>query len=512
MSSRHPIRELLRDNADVLFFGVLFAVKLAVHLPLVTQYGYHGDELYFIDCARHLAFGYVDHAPLVPWIARLSGEVFGYGLASLRLFPVLAGAASIVLTALLAKEWGGGRSAQLIAAMAVLVAPAYLQMASFLNIPVFETLIWTLAAYLITHIIKRDAPKWWILVGFVAGIGLLNKHTMLLWGFALGIGLLLTEHRRQLKSPWLWMGAAVALLIFLPNLIWQHQHEWATLQFIGNIRTGTLAAIPHVLFLLGQLLYMHPLVAPLWLAGLVFLFSSLGRPYRLFGWLYLVAFAVLLSLHGKPYYLAPAYPPLFAAGAIGLEQVIRRRQLRWGLPCALGALSIAGALTAPLALPILPLETSDRIIGRAFAFAIDDPTLVTGDFHLQHGWAEQAAAVASVYRSLSRDEQASAVVLTPRYTQASAINFFGKALQLPSAYSGHMTHYLWGPPPTAAAVIIAYAWQSAELEPLCGELTRVAEIVHPLASPRENHLPVYVCRQPRVALPDVWSNLKRYYH
>jgi hypothetical protein len=501
----------LRLDAALILAG-FFAIKLGLHFPFIERYGYHGDELYFIECARHLALGYVDHPPFVPWIARLSGDLFGYHLASLRLFAVLAGAASVPLTVLLAREWGGKRAAQLIAGVTMLIAPAYLQMAAFLNIAVFETFFWTLCAYLITLVIKRHEPKWWIAVGVVAGIGLLNKHTMLLWGLGMAVGLLLTEHRRYLRSPWLWLGVLSAFLIFLPNLIWQGQHEWATLQFIHNIQSGMLAAIPRILFLLGQLLYMHPFSTPIWAAGLVFFFSEAGKPYRVFGWLYLVVFAVLLVPPGKPYYLAPAYPALFAGGAVMLEQMFERRRWKWPVPAILTALLLSGGVTALFALPILPLEEKDAVIQRAFAFAIDDPTMVSGDYHLQYGWPEQAAVVSRVYQSLPAHEQAKTVILTERYSEASAINFFGEAWHLPRAYSGHMTHYLWGPPKSTPEVVIAYGIAPKQLESLCAPIAKMDEIVHPMAMKHESNLPVYVCRPSEKSLRDAWPEFKRYYH
>lgn len=502
----------LRQFVDTISLVGLFAFKLILHLVLSGRYGYHGDELYFIESGKHLAFGYVDNPPLVPWIARLSGELFGYSLLSIRFFPALAGALSVLLTVLIVREWGGNRLAQFIAGLAMIIAPAYLRMASLLSIPVFEPLYWTLCAYLIVRLIKRDEPKLWLLVGLIAGVGLLNKHTMLFWGLGIAVGLLLTQQRRYLKSPWLWGGGLLAFLIFLPNLIWQYQHEWATLQFIGNINDGMLAAIPRSLFLLGQLLYMHPFSIPIWLAGLLFFFSDMGKAYRLFGWMYLAALIVLLASHGKPYYLAPAYPVLFAGGAVMLGQVFEKTNFRWLAPVIIAGLIIGGLLTAPLALPILPLETSDRIISQLLGFVIDDPAMLTGEFHEQYGWQEQTEMIEKVYRNLSPEEQTHTVILTGKYNQASAINFFDNQDDLPPAVSGHMTYYLWGPNAAGSEVIIAYGLSLTKLESLCGEIIEAGKTYHPLAPDYNNDLPIYVCRFPKKSLSEAWPEFKRYYH
>ena len=282
MRTRLPITPRNRPEFSVPL--LFFCLKLTVQLLVAARYGHHSDELYFIECAKHLALGYVDQTPLVPWLVRLCGELAGYGLFGLRLLPALAGATSLALIVVLAREWGGGRAAQLVAGTAALIAPAYLQMASLMHIPVFETLFWTLNAYLMVQIIKHQKPRLWILVGVVAGIGLLNKPTMLLWGLGTFLGLLLSNQRRQLRSVWPWAGAGIAVLMVLPNVIWQQQNEWATLQFVRNVERGVLAAIPRILFLLGQVLYMHPLSILVALCGLGFFFNvtAIWRPLPLF--------------------------------------------------------------------------------------------------------------------------------------------------------------------------------------------------------------------------------------
>jgi hypothetical protein len=223
--------------------------KVAVHVPWLSEYGYHRDELYFIDCGAHLAFGYVDHAPLVPWLAWLAGALFEHDLFALRIVSVLAGALAAALTVLMARELSGGRLAQIIAGTCVIVAPAYLRMAKILSIPAIELLWWTLASYLVLLALHRAEPRRWLAVGAIAGIGLLTKHTMLLWGAGITVGIVLTPSARpQLRTRWPYLGLLIAFLLFAPNLLWQAQHDWATLEFVRNARHGTLARIPRALF------------------------------------------------------------------------------------------------------------------------------------------------------------------------------------------------------------------------------------------------------------------------
>lgn len=488
----------------------LFVAHVGLHIGLAGRYGYNGDELYFLACGRRLAFGYVDHAPLVPWIARTSSELFGDSLFALRLAPALAGGLALVLTVLLVRRWGGRNFAQLVAGLAVLLAPAFLRMGSILCIPVFEPLFWTGCSYLVVRSIQDQRPKLWLAVGALAGIGLLNKHTMLLWGAGLAIGLLATPARAELRRPWPWLGGLIALAIFLPNLIWQHHNGWATLEFIRAIGNDQLDAIPRVMFLVGQALYLHPLSMPIGALGVWFFFSLGGARYRLFGWMYVSILAMLFIAHAKPYYIAPLYPMVFAAGAVVLERLLERGRRRWLRPVVLASQVISGVALGLFSLPVLPLATTDRIIGELLGPALRSPADLTLEFHEEYGWPEQAATIAAVLRRLPDEDQARAAILTHNYAEAGAIEFFGPALGLPAVASGHMTYFLWGPP--VGEVVIAYGMPEADLRRLFAEVSLAATIAHPLASRWHTDLPVYVCRRPLAPLAELWPALKRYRH
>jgi hypothetical protein len=501
-------RRLIDDPRSAAIAWGFCLAKLALHMLLIERYGYHRDELYFIACGEHLAFGYVDHAPLVPWIAAMAGTLFDHSLFGLRILPAVAGAATILLTARLTRELGGGRFAVLLACLAAFIPPAYLRMGKILCIPVFEPLFWTAGSLLVLRLIRGGDRRLWLAVGAVVGVGLLNKHSMLLWVAGLGAGLLLTPLRRELRRPMPWLGLAAALLIASPNLVWQIQHDWATFHFLRQMSAGVLAEVPRSLFLLGQILYMHPFTLPLWLAGLWFCITAENGRYRVFAWSFVTIVAALLVTHAKPYYLAPAYPVLFAAGAVWTAP---RLGARWMRVASVAALLLGGAALAAISVPVLSVDRIDRLLAGGLGWVVE-PEMLTQELHDEHGWPEQVAVVARVHATLPPEEKPHALVLTANYGQAGAVDHFGPALGLPHAASGHMSYHDWGIPPGRGEVVIAYGFPQATLERLFADVRAVERIDHPLAMPHERNVVVFLCREPRVPLADAWPTLRRDWH
>ena len=491
--------------------AIFAGVKLLLHLATHHRYGYERDELYFIACGKHLDWGYVDHPPLVPWLMRLNGEVLGYSLLSVRFWPVVSLTAALVLTGLMTRRLGGGRFAQGLAALSFLVTPLYLRMGTFLNIPSLEVFFWTLLGYLLIVLIQRDVSRLWLWVGFVAGIGLLNKHSMLLFGLGLIVGLLLTENRRHLLDKHLWFGGVIAFLVFTPNLVWQIVNGFPTIEFIRNLNRDVMADVSAADFLLGQVLYMQPFVIAVCLAGLGWCFFSVGgRPYRILAWIFVTTMAVLLLSKSKVYYLAPAYPILMALGSVAIE--------RWsgngkGYCLRLAAampLTAYGLVFLPLALPILPIEKLDRAIPAVTFGMIDDPFELTEHFHKEFGWEDQAAVISQVFHDLPEEDRRRAVVLAGNYGEAGAIDFFGPKYGLPPAICGQHSYYFWGPGSASGEVVIAYGIPKDILGEVFESVKGVATIGHPLAIPLENDVPVYVCRRPRMPLSTAWPKFRRF--
>src|SRR5579863_5473986 len=278
----------------------LACCKLLIQLAGINHYGFFRDELYYIACGQHLAWGYVDQPPLIAFVAWLARHVFGTSLFASRLLPVLAGAAVVYATGCVAAELGGGLFAQFLAATAILFAPAYIAFDSFLSMNAFEPLFWLLCAWIAIRIVKGASPRLWLLFGALAGLGLENKHSMLVFGFALVGGLLLSDQAQLFRSKWIWIGAALALAIFLPNLIWESRNGWPQIEVVRNAQQFKNQAITPLQFVFEQILFMQPLALPVWLAGLVWLFASReGKRFRFLGWSYLFVLAILSCWAGN---------------------------------------------------------------------------------------------------------------------------------------------------------------------------------------------------------------------
>ncbi len=492
----------LSRPAPALATGILTSLALvafAVHLLTAGRYGYFRDELYYIMAGRHPDWGYVDYPPMVAWLAWLTHHTLGDGPVALHVLPALAHAALVVLTGLMARELGGGRFAQGLAAGATLLSPTFLGVANLFSMDPFDQLWWVLAAYLVLRLHARGQPRLWTLVGVVVGLGLLTKMTMLSFAAALAVGLLLSPRRRLLATRWPWLAAAIALLGLLPYVGWQAAHGWPTLEFYHNYTRDTAPGD----FLLLQVLTIHPLLLPLWVGGLVFyLVSREGRLYRALGWTYLVLLGVFLAGHAKFYFLAPVYPMLFAAGARLWEQRLRgRRWWRVAWPLYAGGLTVSGILLAILILPALPIQTYVQLTGGNLSQPIGDRV----------GWPELLSTVAGVYRQLPPAERAHTRILTANYGEAAAIDIFGPARGLPGAVSGHNNYYLWGPGPAGATVTLALGYPRQRLEILFADVREAAVLTNAYGvRNEENGYRVYVCRRPRLRWADAWPRIKHY--
>ncbi len=511
--ARHPLEDgevssrasLRWDRASLAVVLSLCAVKALVHLALVNRYGYHGDELYFVECGRQLAFGYVDQPPLIPWIARLA-DIFGGSLLALRLPAIAAGTGTMIVAALLVREWGGGWRAQLLAQLSLLVAPAHLRMAAMLDIPVVEVFLCTATAYLVARALSRGERWTWVLAGGALGLAILAKHSSLLWGGALAVGLFATPDRRVLASRWPWLGASVAFVLLVPNLAWQVANGFASLEFMRTLRHEVLAEQGRGLFVAGQLLYFHPLAVPVWLAGLAFGFTRSGRAARPFALLFMLVFAFLFVMGGKPYYLGSAYPPVLAAGGIALERWLATRAA--SRRTLVASLALTGSALGILTLPVMRIQTVDAAAGALFGWVVP-PMALTHDLHGMYGWEEHAATIDRLYRALPADERDRATVLTGTYSQASALNVLRKEAA-PRAVSGNMTYYLWGPDGGRGDVLIAYGLPREFLDRHYRRCAESARIGAPLARPWDSGLPVYVCRDPLGTMAELWPELRRF--
>jgi hypothetical protein len=414
----------------------------------------------------------------------------------------------MAFTALIVREWGGGSRAQLLALLCLLVAPAQLRIGAMLNIPVLEVFFCTATAYLVSRAVLRGERWTWVLAGATLGLATLAKHSSLLWGGALAAGLLATPHRHVLAGRWPWFGVGIAFLFTVPNLVWQADNGFATLEFMRTLRKEVIVHQGRGLFVAGQLLYFHPFAVPVWLGGLVVAFTSRGQAARPFALLFLTMFSLLFIVGGKPYYLASAYPAVLAAGGIALEGWLRRRVAAWRALVA--SLVVSGAALGLFTLPVLPLRTVDAVIGSLLGWVVP-PIALTHDLHGMHGWEEHAATIDRVFQSLPAQERHRSSVLAGTYSQASAVNVL-RDPTTPRAVSGNMSYYLWGPDGERGDVLIAYGLPRELLERHYGACTESARIEAPLARPRDTNLPVYVCRDPFRTMAELWPEVRRFGH
>ena len=504
MSLSPPVRTHLATRWVV----ALCLLKIAIHLPLAHRYGYHGDELYFILCGQHPALGYVDHPPMVPWIAGLCDLLFGQSIVALRIPAILAGTLTVALSMETARLLGGKTYAQVLAGLTTIFAPIYLLACGMLNIPVVESLFWTLSSYCLLRALVLEESRAWLLVGVVSGLGLLTKHSLLLWGAGIAVGLVLTPARKHLRTPWPWLGGTIAFVIFLPNLIWQATHDWATLEFI----TGLSSTRPpdYAEFILSQWIYAGALALFVWIGAIIFLFTQRGANARPIAWMFMIAFVLLTVLNGKTYYLAPSFATVFACGGVAWEGWLspKRKTLR-GL--SLTAVVVGGLIFAPIVVPVWPIEEADRYVTTIFG-DLAKPTDFTAELHRQHGKRENTARIAELFQQIPESERTSTIVLNGAYSQASTINYLGKELGLPTAYAGHMTFYFWGPPPSSATSALAYGIPAETLEGLFESVTQHGVVGGPPTMPVEHNIPVYYCKNLRRPWTEVWPTLKTFNH
>jgi len=497
--------------------GACFAVfKLLLHFIFNSNYGYFRDELYFLACGEHLAWGYPDHAPMVAFVAKASRAFLGDSLFSIRFFPAMAGAAKIFLTALLVKEFGGKRFATFLACLCVLCAPTYLAIDNLLSMNALEPVFWILCVYFAVLAIKRENPRYWLWFGVFAGLGLMNKHSMLFFGFALIAGLLLTIERKAFLSKYFWLGGAIAFLIFLPNIVWQFQNDFATLELLRNVqKTGKNVVLSPFEFIVSQIMMLLPMTLPIWLAGIwYFLFDKNGRQFRFLGICYLLLLALMIFLKAKDYYLAPIYPMLFAAGAVWWQEITEKlRTLRF-VRIALPVLIIGmAAFVLPIALPVLPVE---KLIAYQEAIGFKPPKAevshegvlqqIYGD---QFGWQEMVEKVAGVYSSLPPDEREKAGIYASNYGEAGAIDFFGAKYNLPKAVSGHQSYFLWGHRGYTGEVLIVLGGKKEDAEKNCNSVEEKTEVNHPYSMAEEKYK-ILVCRRTKKPLPEIWQSLKHW--
>lgn len=503
-------------RANTFLLGIAAAFFVLEWLPtLLGQYGYFIDELYYLACARHLALGYVDHPPLSVVLLALVRSLGGDALPVLRLVPAAAGAATVLVTGLIARRLGAGLFGQAIAALAVVSCPIYQIFFSLYSMNSLSLLLWATCFYILVEIQRQDRPRLWLVFGAVFGLGLENKHTIVLLGAGLAVGLLASPARRHLAHRWIWLGAAIAILILSPNLYWQMANGWPSLEFYRNADFYKNIPTPPLEVLRQQVLFMNPATLLVWGAGCVyFLGTKAGRRYRHLGWIYVTLLTLMLvGQKSRPDRIAPAYIALFAGGAVAIDSWIRHRPWRW-LRIALPALLVlAGAGLAPLALPVLPPAQTAAYAARLGIV----PQIEAGEGKKTRlpqwladrlGWRQLAADVESVIATLGPDERRQCVIMTTAYGLAGALELLGH--DLPPVYAVQNSYHEWGPPPDPMTVAVVVDLSRDVLEKFFADVQLARRSECEFCTPWREGLPIWIVRDPKVAIGDVWPEFKHY--
>jgi 4-amino-4-deoxy-L-arabinose transferase-like glycosyltransferase len=488
---------------------LLALVNFVMHVLLNDRYGFHRDELPLLEDARHLAWGYVAYPPVTPFLMRVGLELFGTSLVGVRMLAAVAASLVIVLAGLMARELGGSRFAQIGAAVAVAIAPMVIHMGGRLDYVGFDLLWWVSAAYFLIRLLKSDDPRWWLAVGAVVGLGLMTKYTMSFFVAGIVGGVLLTGARRFLTGRWLWAGAALALLIVLPNLIWQAQHDFVSLDFLSSIHDRDVEIGRTEDFLPEQLIVgANIFTLPFWVAGLYFyFFKAEGKRYRPLGWMYVIPLVLFIVTQGRSYYLAPAYPMLVVAGVVTWGRWLAARpawQARVFQGITWASLAAGGVIFGAILLPVASINSD----------LWDTASDIHDNFVEQIGWPELAQTVADIYNALPAEEQARTGILTANYGEAGAVNLYGPAHGLPTAISGVNSYWLrgYGDPPPETVIVLGYSNSSYLTVQLFKTCELAGRVTNPYGVENEEtgHPNIYVCRGLRKPWDELWKDMQHF--
>ncbi len=480
-----------------------------------ARYGFHRDELYFLEASKHMAWGYVDQPPLSVALIWLSRHVFGESVLGIRVFPAIASGATVFVTVLLTRELGGGRFPQTLAALCAAFAPLILAAGHISGPTVYDLLAWVVVSFLVIRILRTARERLWLAVGVVIGVALLDKETILLLVGGLFLGLLLTRRAPVLRSPWLWVGAAIALVIWSPNLAWEVANGWPTVEMSRNLHAEHSGLAYTLKYVPLQLLILGFATAPVWLAGAWALWrEERFHTYRVFAVAFAIVFVIVgLLMADRPYYLGGFFFVLLAAGSIVTEGVVdgRRRFFSRAAPgrrvvwrsrrAAVTFVVVVGIIGVPLSLPILPASTLATVPLQNVNYNLGEMV----------GWPHMVGQIGAVYRSLRVAERGHAAILTSNYGEAGAVDRYGPAIGLPEAFSGHNSFWSWGRPldTTTTAVVVGY--DESYLRRFFSSVRLAGHLENGLdVDDDEEGQPIVVCTGPRVPWSALWPELRHY--
>jgi hypothetical protein len=496
----------------VIMLGAI--VKFALHMYITPGYGFFFDELYTIALSRHLAFGYVDLPPLVPALVALSRFLFGESLFAMHIVPALAGSFTLVFACLVTKEFGGRTFAVALTALGFIVVPGWLMVDSIFCYDSIDQLILAAFLFYLVRFLRTGNKRLWIILGLIAGLACLTKMTILFLGPGFLVALLASKYRNELITPWPWLGAALCLILVSPYIFWQFANHWPTLEYWKNYGSQRVYQASIQQYIINILMYVSPLLVPLWLLGLYRIFRRLdGVNYGFLGLLLLITFVLLFFLHATARMIVELFIPLLAAGAVFMEEIISPlRWKNWAIAIPAVYLLVVGVVNISFSLPIIPLDIMSTTIRpfkilymplREFNNNVNNPPIFLSG---RIGWDDLAREVADVYNALPPEDRVVAGIYADAYASAGAIDQFGPQYGLPHAVSGSLTYYLWGPGDSWDVMVIITHTTNV-MSVFFGECEQKA------VSRREyvgTHFYVFVCRKPTVPVETIWSRTKSF--
>jgi hypothetical protein len=493
-------------KTDTILLVTLALAGVLIHILLNGQYGFHRDELDFIMNARRLDWGYVSYPPITPFFARIGLELFGESLRGLRVIPAIAQGIAMILTGLMARDMGGGRHAQILTAFAVFIAPVSLMGGTVIMYFAFDYLWWVVVAFFTVRLLITDDARYWPGIGAGIGLGMMTKYTMAFWVIGLVVAVLITPARKYLRSKWLYLGAALALLIFLPNLVWQIQHDFISLEYLSFIHARDIRWGRADDFLVNQLIETtNPFSLPLWTVGLsLCLFGASMKRFRPLGWMFLVTFALFLLNRGRSYYTAPAYVMLLAAGAVWFEHWLRglsekARRLGFGV---LWGMQATGCLIGLILMkPIAPINSPLWEITSGINEEVVEMV----------GWQDLTKQVAEIYQSIPDAEKPRTVILAGNYGEVGALDLYGKEFGLPHVISGANSFWYRGYGESEPETVITVGFErshAGQFFKSCKQRGTVTNVYRVKNEESTHHTSLFVCREPHWPWSEMWQKMQ----
>lgn len=477
-----------------------------LHLFTNSRYGFHRDELQVLSDSMHLDWGYIVYPPLTPWLERLAHTLFGYSLVGLRLFSAIAQLIIVIAAGLMARALGGNRLAQIGAALAVALSPIALFEGTQFQYSSYEQCAWVLVSYGVVRLLTRDDPRWWLWIGFFAGVGLLSKYTVVLFVIALLGAFLLSPARRLMASRWFALGCALTVLIVLPNIIWQVRHHFSSFTFLEHIhaRDVRIGRGNAQQFWMGQTVgSANPFALPLWVLGTIAALRS--RRYRAIGWLFVLTVALLAISHGRGYYQAAAFPVVISMGAVAATQWLATERValrRTFVVVWFVGLLFCGTVAACM---LIPIASSGPL--RAFALKNSE------DLREEIGWKQLVQTVASIRDSLPPEQQQSLGILASNYGEAGALDVFGPQYHLPAPISWTNSGWFRGYPTPTPTTLIVLGLNRDDADALFTGCRLAGHNGNREGVRNEEskfHPDIFVCGPPRLPWPEFWRHNLNY--